>query len=71
MTFHIHKLYLASCVYWAPKPLFTEHEIAEIVVHLQQLVIAIEQEKPCMIEPNHTNKVQKIIHSWNYCVNHI
>lgn len=71
MTFHIHKLYLTSCVYWAPKPLFTAAEIAEIVALLQQLVVAIEQEKPCMIEKNQRNTIHKIIHSWNYCAKHI
>lgn len=72
MTFQIHKLYLASCVYWAPKPLFTTQEIAEIVQHLRQLVLAIEQEKTCYIaKGSHKTTVHKIIHSWNYCVNRI
>ena len=71
MTFHIHKLYLASCAYWAPKPLFSETELAEIVTLLQQLVLAIEAEKPCNIEGNHRNTVHKLIHSWNYCVKQI
>ena len=49
MTFNIHKLYLASCVYWAPQPLFTKKELGEIVTFLQQFLQAVEQEKPCQI----------------------
>ncbi len=71
MTFHIHKLYLASCVYWAPKPLFTNKELKEIVNCLQKLLQAIEQEKPYQIEGGTRHSLQKIIHSWNYCVANI
>lgn len=71
MTFHIHKLYLASCVYWTPKPVYTPQEIDEIVLHLQQLVYAIEREQPCATHTGRLHILNKLFYSWNYCVNKI
>lgn len=72
MTFQIHKLYLASCVYWAPKPVFTSKELDKIVSGLRQLLPAVEQERRCEIaNGDTTTTVHKIILSWNYCVNQL
>lgn len=71
MTFHIHKMYLMSCVSWAPRPILTSQDIADLVQQLQILLIAIEQETPCIIQESAHPKIHKIIQSWNYCVSRI
>lgn len=71
ITFLIHKLYLMSCVSWTPVPIFTEQHIQNIIIDLQQFLIAIEREETCIVVNDHDNMVQKMIHSWNYCVQHI
>lgn len=71
MTFRIHQLYLSSCVYWTPKPLFMGKDLEELILNLQKLVMAIKQEIPCQLGAHPKNEIEKIIYSWNYAIEHL